>query len=78
MIAHTWSEIFVVFSLTIGWLICAGALVAPSAASIRSIESDFMVFLLSYVEVLPRSKTLRTERNLPRWLGKQHHGTIPA
>jgi len=27
IIAHTWSEILVVFSVTIGWLICANALV---------------------------------------------------
>ena len=45
MIAQTWSEILVVFSLTIGWLICASALVAASAASVRSVESDFMASL---------------------------------
>ena len=32
MIAQTWSEIFVGFSPTIGWFICANALVAASAA----------------------------------------------
>ena len=51
MIAQTWSEILVVFSLTIGWLICANALVAASAASARSFESDFIVSFLHYAEV---------------------------
>jgi len=37
MSAQTWSEIFVVFSPTIGWLICAKALPAVS-----SIKTDFM------------------------------------
>ena len=46
MIAQTWSEILVVFSLTIGWFICANALVAASEASAISFESDFMVSLL--------------------------------
>ena len=48
MIAQTWSEILVVFSLTVGWLICANALVAASATSVRNIESDFIVFILHY------------------------------
>jgi hypothetical protein len=51
MIANTWSEILVVFSLTIGWLICANAPVAASAASIRSVASDLIVSLLPYAEV---------------------------
>ena len=53
IIAQTWSEIFVVFSLTIGWLICANALVAVSATSVRSVESDFIVSLLHCAEVRP-------------------------
>src|SRR5882672_8660487 len=56
MIAQTWSEIFVVFSLTLGWLICASALVAANAASVRSVESDFIVSLLHDAEVRPRVK----------------------
>jgi hypothetical protein len=46
MIAQTWSEIFVGFSSTIGWLICANALVAASAARARSAESDFIASLI--------------------------------
>src|ERR1039457_2956313 len=45
MIAQTWSEIFVGFSSTIGWLICAKALVAAFAASVSSAESDFIASL---------------------------------
>jgi hypothetical protein len=45
MIVQTWSEIFVVISLTIGGLICATALVPASTASVRSAESDFMASL---------------------------------
>ena len=76
MIAHTWSEIFVVFSLSIGWLIWANALVAASAASVRSVESDFIVSLLRHAEVRPRGKALRIERNL-LFFGLENSTIVP-
>jgi hypothetical protein len=47
MIAQTWSEIFIVSSPSIGWLIWANPLAVSSAASPKSLVSNFMVSNIS-------------------------------